>query len=99
MTNIDPYFDLRDVRVMVAKWAVDCGRRVSDRRTMLGWDRRQLAAFAGTTEATIHRIEEGKINPRDHMKLAIASAVGLEVEALWPYPRRADVFATAGTAA
>ena len=99
MTDLDPFFDLRDVRQMVAKWAVDCGRRVADRRASLDWDRRQLASLVGSTEATITRIELGQINPRDHLKLAIASALASEVEDLWPYPRRADVFAISGTAA
>lgn len=92
----DPFFELEDVRRMVSKWAVDCGRRVQDRRTALGWDRRQLAALVGTTEATIVRIEQGVLKPRDYLKLAVASALVVEVEDLWPYPRRADVFALAG---
>jgi DNA-binding XRE family transcriptional regulator len=97
MTNVDPFFDLRDVRQMVAKWAVDCGRRVADRRSSLNWDRRQLASMIDTTEATITRIELGQLNPRDHLKLVIASALAVEVEDLWPYPRRSDVFAAAST--
>lgn len=98
-TSADPALDLRDIRQMVAKWAIDCGRRVADRRVALRWDRRQLARLVGTTEATIARIEQGVINPRDHLKLAIAAALCLEVESLWPYPRRADVFALAVPAA
>lgn len=97
LKNEDPALDLRDVRQMVAKWAIDCGRRLADRRTELKWDRRQLASLVGTTEATITRIEQGAINPRDHLKLALASALLVEVETLWPYPRRADVFAQAST--
>lgn len=95
MTNTDPFFDLRDVKQMVAKWSVDCGRRVADRRSTLNWDRRQLAGMVASTEATITRIELGQLNPRDHLKLAIASAMAVEVEELWPYPRRKDVFANA----
>lgn len=98
-THEDPFFDMRDVRQMVAKWAVDCGRRLADRRTELKWDRRQLAALVGTTEATITRIEQGAINPRDHLKLALAAALAVEVETLWPFPRRCDVFALAGAGA
>lgn len=89
----DPFFELGDVRRMVAKWAIDCGARVTDRRKSLGWDRPRLAELVGTTEATITRIEQGVINPRDYMKLAVAAALVVEVEDLWPYPRRADVFA------
>ena len=91
----EPFFDLRDVRTMVSKWAVDCGRRVADRREFMKWDRRQFATIVGTTEATITRIELGQLNPRDHLKLAISAALQVEVEALWPYPRRAEVYAGA----
>ncbi|MDO8391018.1 MAG: helix-turn-helix transcriptional regulator [Actinomycetota bacterium] len=100
MQNVDdsPFLDLEDVRRMVSKWAVDCGRRVQDRRTSLNWDRNRLATLVGTTEATITRVEQGVINPRDYMKLAIAAALVVEVEDLWPYPRRADVFALAPAA-
>lgn len=94
----DPFFDLDDVRDLVAKWAIDCGRRVSKRRETLGWDRRQLAGITGTTEATIHRIESGALRPRDHLKLAIAAALQLEVEDLWPYPSRATVYEVASVA-
>lgn len=96
--TVEPFFELEDVRRMVAKWAVDCGRRVQDRRMSLDWDRRTLASLVGTTEATITRIEQGVLNPRDYMKLAVASALVVEVEELWPYPRRADVFALAPAA-
>lgn len=95
-TNEEAFFALEDVRRMVSKWAVDCGRRVQDRRTSLGWDRPRLASLVGTTEATIVRIEQGVINPRDYLKLAVAAALVVEVEELWPYPRRSDVFAIAG---
>lgn len=93
----EAFFDLDDVRRMVTKWAVDCGKRVKARRGELGWDRRQLAAMTGTTEATVHRIEAGTLNPRDHLKLVFAATLQVEVAELWPYPLRADVYA--GTAA
>lgn len=95
----EQFFDLRDVRTMVSKWVIDCGRKVADKREGFGWDRRQFADLVGTTEATIARIEQGVINPRDYMKLAIAATLQCEVEAIWSYPRRADVFAGAALVA
>lgn len=92
------FFDLRDVRSIVAKWAIDCGRKVTERRESLGLDRRKFAAMVGTTEATITRVEQGVLNPRDHLKLAIAAALALEVEDLWRHPRRTEVFAGASLA-
>lgn len=94
MTDLpEAFFDLDEMRRMVSKWAVDCGERVTNRRKELGWDRRQLAAMTGTTEATVHRVEEGKINPREHLKLIFAATLQVEVSDLWPYPTRADVYA------
>lgn len=86
------FFDLDDVRRLVSKWSIDCGARVTRRRTDLGWDRQQLASIVGTTEATVHRIESGKLNPRDHLKLAIAAALQCEAADIWPYPTRKAVY-------
>lgn len=88
---IEPFLDTEDVRRLVSKWAIDCGGRVKARRELLGWDRRQLAALADTTEATIHRIESGALNPRDHLKVIIASALQVEAAELWPFPSREAV--------
>lgn len=92
------FFDLDDVRRLISKWSVDCGTRVMNARVALGWDRQRLAEIVGTTEATIHRIEAGKINPRDHMKLAIAAGLQKEVADLWPYPPRKSVYEQAAVA-
>lgn len=97
-TSSGRFFDLDDVRRLVGKWAIDCGTRVARRRADLGWDRQTLADLVGTTEATIHRIESGKLNPRDHMKLAVAAALQTEVVDLWPYPSRQAVYETAAVA-
>lgn len=97
-----PALDHEDVRRMVAKWAVDCGRRVQERRQLFSWDRRTLSELVGVSEPTMIRIEQGSINPRDYLKLSIAACLLCEVEDLWPYPRRTDVFGAAsieGTAA
>ena len=75
-----------DIRNLVSEWARQCGKRVSDRRVTLGVDRRHLAQFAGTTEPTIQRIENGHINPRDHLRFAISAVLGSDVSDLWSYP-------------
>ena len=85
---MSPLVELDGARRVVAKWAVDCGSRVVARRKALGMDQETLAALAGTTKPTISRIESGQINPRDHLKLAIANALAVEVETIWPYLTR-----------
>lgn len=96
--EIAQFFDLDDVRRMVSKWSIDCGARVEQRRRELGWDRPTFAAIVGTTEATIHRIESGKLNPRDHLKLAISAALQVEVGDLWVFPTRQAVYEQAAVA-
>lgn len=95
MINTAPFLDLDDVRRLARKWAVDCGHRVEQRRTELGWDRRKLAALVGTTEATIHRVESGVMAPRDYLKMAIAAALAVDVATIWTYPTRTAVFEAA----
>lgn len=91
----EPLIVLDDVRRLVGKWSVDCGARMAKWRTERGFDRATLAALVGTSEATIHRIESGKLHPRDHLKLGIASALLVEVGEIWTYPSRKDVHAAA----
>lgn len=79
-------FDADDLRSAVAQWQQECGVRVANRRTIFGIHRRDLAALAGTTEATIQRIETGKLNPRDPLRFALAGVLRCEVADLWPYP-------------
>jgi DNA-binding XRE family transcriptional regulator len=87
------------IRPMIRKWAIDSGWRVEQGRKAKGLSRADMAAAIETSEVTVIRIESGHINPRDHMRLAIAATLGVEVEELWPYPRRAEVLAHVATAA
>lgn len=84
--QLPPRFDVSDLRDALSKWQESCGELVANRRTLLGVNRRDLAALAGTTEATIQRIEAGKLNPRDLLRLTIAGVLRCEVADLWPYP-------------
>jgi len=83
--------DLDGVRRLLGTWPVECGARVAARRVERGWDRSELAERVGTTEATIHRVESGKLTPRDYLKLAIAAALGSEVAEIWQFPDAASV--------
>jgi DNA-binding XRE family transcriptional regulator len=76
-------FMLREARV----W----GGRVKERRKSLGLTLEQLAELAFTTPQTIHKVEQGQIVPRDHLRLSIAFALAREPEELFPLPSRAAV--------
>jgi DNA-binding XRE family transcriptional regulator len=78
--------DRAEVRALVRAWAQECGERVRVRRVELGVDRRRLATSVSSTEATIHRIETGFINPRDDLRFTIAAVLGTEIADLWAYP-------------
>ncbi len=89
----EPVISITTARTLVAEWATECGERLRARRTALGWDRRLLADRVGVSEATIVRIEQGLLNPRDHLKLAVAAALRVDAAAIWSLPRRARVVA------
>lgn len=84
-------FDRPRLDALLADWRKGCGRRVTRRRLLLGASRRDLADLAGATEATITRIENGKINASDRLRLAIAGVLHCEVADLWPYPSTNDM--------
>lgn len=95
----EPILDLADMRRVISKWAVDCGARVQKRREELGFSRSTLAGLTGLTEPTIHRIETGTINPRDHVKVGFAIALMVDVVDLWPYVSRQTALDQAKAAA
>jgi DNA-binding XRE family transcriptional regulator len=79
-------FDRAQVRALVGAWVLQCGERVRVRRMELGVDRRRLATRISSTEATIHRIETGSINPRDDLRFTISAVLGSDIADLWAYP-------------
>ncbi len=79
-------FDIEELRTAISGWQTTCGQLIQQRRELLGVSRRDMADLVGTTEATMQRIESGKLNPRDPLRLAIAGVLRCEVADLWPYP-------------
>lgn len=63
------------------------GLRVRDRRQLLGLSQRALAELLDppTTQQTIHKIEHGKITPRDSMKQRVAMALRCTPDQLFPW--------------
>lgn len=62
------------------------GDRVRSRRRILNVSPDVLASFCDSTPQTIGRIEKGMLNPRDHLRSAIARALACEVNDLFSYP-------------
>lgn len=68
------------------------GLRVRDRRKLLGLTQRQLAEMVkpATTQATIWKIENGRIAPRDSLKARLAAALATTPEALFPWAHQLE---------
>lgn len=68
------------------------GKRVKERRDLLGLSQRDLAGLVvpPTTQATIYKIENGKITPRDHLKQQIAAALRTTTSDLFPWADQVD---------
>ena len=67
----------------------DLGTRIRERREMAGWTEVELSSRAGIGRLTLVRIEKGEHSPRTETLMAIARALGAEVEDLiLPRPRR-----------
>jgi transcriptional regulator with XRE-family HTH domain len=54
------------------------GELVRHRREELGWSQSRLAQAAGTGQALISRIEQGRISPTVHMLNRLADAMHAE---------------------
>lgn len=66
------------------------GENVAKRRDDLRLNQRGLAELIGGGVAvqTISKLERGEIVPRDYLKIAIALALQIEVDDLFPMPDR-----------
>lgn len=93
--------DERRLRKAVADWSFQSGRRLAIRRRELDWSLQQLAGLVGVTFQMISKYELGIAIPSDAKRWAIACALSVEVDEIWPNPPRAyvNVAAHAGVAA
>lgn len=91
MTEIAPVVNPDRLRHLMRNEARMWGRLVRARRDTLGLTLEQLAALAATTPQTIHKIEKGTLTPRDHVRIALACALGTNVDELFPMPDRSIV--------
>lgn len=90
-----PLLDNTRLKSLVITWRADCGERLRQRRKRLGMSCSQLADLTGMTERTIRRCELGLTAARDANRIAIAHALGCEVEEIWPPLERRYVAAVA----
>lgn len=71
--------------------AREAGEKVAKRRAEVKLSQQRLAVAAGTTLQTIFRIERGELVPREYLRQAIAYALMVEVDALWPNATRQEI--------
>lgn len=91
MATAAPVITGDSLRRFMAREARLWGSRVKARRKLLDLTLEQVAGLAFTTPQTIFKIEEGEIVARDHVRLAVAFALGCEPDELFPVPTRAAV--------
>ena len=99
MPSTAPLLDSAQLRRLVSLWQNDSGNRVRQRRTELGISIVGLATAVGVTPESISRLERGVQAPRDSVRVAIAHALAVEVDALWPAIPRDQVDLVARKAA
>lgn len=83
--------DERRLRKAVNDWAYQSGRRLSVRRRELDWSLQDVAGLIGVTFQMISKYELGLAIPSDAKRWAIACALSVEVDQIWPNPPRAYV--------
>lgn len=76
---------------VVGERRVQNGERVRKRRTALGLKQFELAAISGLRSSSVCRIELGTFSPSEVHKIAIATALGLDVHELFVPLERAEV--------
>lgn len=92
MTNVAPLLDTEALRSYLrTTWVRECGQRVRARRKLFDWSLVKLSGLTGIPYQTIHKIEVGEIVAGDHLRLALAQALGCEVADLFPLPTKQRV--------
>lgn len=60
--------------------------QIRERRLDKGLKLREFAELCGVTEATMSRIENGKLAPNDGLKWKIAGVFGVRMDRMWAWP-------------
>lgn len=93
--TIAPLLSETRLRAAVRQWARESGKRMQAKRKALKMRQSTLAGAAGVSTQTVSKAELGEIVPKDQVRIAIAAALLCEVDEIWPYPQRADIWAQA----
>ena len=83
------------LRIVMRSRAEDAGGLVERLRHEKGYGPTQFSALIGVPLQTLHKIEKGHIVPRDQLKAAIALALEVELEDLYPWPTRDEIIRSA----
>lgn len=65
------------------------GKNIRRSRQAMGLTQTQLAELVGVRQSSVAKWERGINTPRDHQKVAIASALHIDVRMLFPLTRSA----------
>ncbi|WP_221887748.1 helix-turn-helix domain-containing protein [Chitinophaga polysaccharea] len=65
---------------------VDLGKKIQQRRELLGLLQAQLAALSGVSTRTIQLVEQGKGNPSLQTLIRLADPLGLRIDLLLKQP-------------
>jgi hypothetical protein len=78
---------------LVEDWYRECGRLCEAHRRARRLTLRQAATLTNgaVTFQALHRIEQGTLAPREHVKVALSHAYRLDVEDLFPPLRQVEV--------
>ena len=91
LLHMESLLDHEILTEVVAERRVQNGERVKKRRTSLGLKQFELAAVAGIRPSSVCRIELGTFNPSEVHKIAIATALGMDVHELFVPLDRAEI--------
>lgn len=80
-------------------WGEHIGAEIRTKRLTKGWGPTFFAGLIDVPLQTLHKIETGEIIPRDHLKAAIALALGVELSDLYPWPTAETLLAEVRKAA
>lgn len=95
--TITPLLDRSIVDEVVREWAVESGVRLRVTRQALSFTQEQVAQLAATTPETVCRAELGQLVPREHLRAALAVAVGRDVSDIWPPLTRKELIRRAAS--
>lgn len=86
MGTTSALLDREVVDELIREWAIESGARLRVARNEMKLKQPQVADLAGTTVETVCRVELGQLVPRDYLRALLATAVGKDVEDIWPAP-------------